>query len=1058
MTRMARRRWIQKTAAAVAAAALAVVAAPAAVAAEPYSFTTDVTEVADQRIDIAIEGTGFGDVKALPGQTEPHVYFTLIQDGADLSSVGQADTAISASVAGDGTVSDVLSVPADELDASTSYELISWPSRSFPTETNLYARADIDVDWAALFPSQFPTEPEDPAGPSEPAEPSEPTKPSPSEPAEPSEPAKPSEPAQPTEPAKPSQPAQPSEPAEPSEPEDPPAAEEGTLVWGISEAWRTYITGPIANGEFLAVEPAQLNDDNTVTWVNGSGDVDLENGSGTIEYEGGLTARGHNGLGPGGGWALNQTYSDIHVELTSTTSGVMSAEVVQPPTDYAPEYTGERVEIVDLTFAEGDLLDGIVTAHGTLTEDGADIYSRMNEDFQPGAPVDDVMFGIGIAAPEPTAPVETATEIALTATPTSAEQGETVTLSARVAPAAKGSVTFWNGSTQLGEDVAVSAANRRATLKTTDLTPGEHRLTARFAPSEDGFSPAASNDVVVTIVDAAPAKSPDTGSLEWGVRESFRTYVVGSIAHGKITAAEGATQGADNGVFSYPQAASGTTWDAENRTGTVQYAGQVTFYGHDGVLDHTIANPAIRIADGESAELVASYRGKVVVFADVDLGSAVSQDLPNGAIRFSGADTKLTDEGAVFFSYGESTFYEPGTELDRVTFTVGGASDVPPAEEPAGEQPAAQQNPPAPAPAAKPAPAASGDASAGSMTWGVSSAFVAYTTCAGKENFGYSHCANGSVTTSGVGDGYRFPQASGGDWDAETQTGTVAFSGVVNFNGYGMTMFSVANPSITVSGPNQATLNTGNTANFGSASYPLDLSTANRTVGDNGEVTWTGVRVAGSLSGGPGGGSSNSIGFDDLSFTVGTASEESFAATESGGGGGSAAYEAADTAPTTEGLEVLTKPDDIRDGGRIRVRATGFDAGDSGVLVVLYDGSGEQPVVLDEKATAAADGEVMWSGTLPKDTTGEHVLTVQGSSAAGAEIEILAATAAVTAAESDADAPAVVAAPASYITPPLVATGGLSRVEWWVIAGGLGAIALCMIVLAGRQRSLVRDA
>ncbi|MGO3253476.1 HtaA domain-containing protein, partial [Microbacterium gubbeenense] len=855
-------------------------------------------------------------------------------------------------------------------------------------------------------------------------------------------------------------PAQPSEPAEPSEPADPPAAEEGTLVWGISEAWRTYITGPIANGEFLAVEPAQLNDDNTVTWVNGSGDVDLENGSGIIEYAGGLTARGHNGLGPGGGWALNQTYSDIQVELTSTTTGVMSAEVVQPPTDYAPEYAGERIEIVDLTFGEGDLLDGIVTAHGTLTEDGADIYSRMNEDFQPGAPVDDVMFGIGVAAPEPTAPVETATEIALTATPTSAEQGEAVTLSARVAPAAKGAVTFWDGSTQLGEDVAVSAGNGRATFKTTDLPSGEHRLTARFAPAEDGFSPATSNEVVVTIVEAAPAKSPDTGSLEWGVKESFRNYVVGSIAHGKITAAEGATQGSDNGVFSYPQAASGTTWDEESRTGTVQYAGQVTFYGHDGVLNHTIANPAIRVADGKSAELVASYRGNVVVFADVDLGSAVSQDLPNGAIRFSGAGTALTHEGAAFFSYGESTFYEPGTELDRVTFTVGGASDVPPAEEPGGETPAAQQQPPAPAPAAEPAPApaASGEASAGSMTWGVSSAFVAYTTCAGKENFGYSHCANGSVATSGVGDGYRFPQASGGDWDAETQTGTVAFSGVVSFNGYGMTMFSVANPSITVSGPDQATLNTGNTANFGSASYPLDLSSASRSVGENGEVTWTGVSVSGSLSGGPGGDTSNTIGFDDLSFTVGTASAESFAATESGGDDESAAYVAADTAPTTEGLEVLTDPDDIRDGGRIRVRASGFDTGDAGVLVVLYDGKGEEPVVLDEKAVADDEGTVSWSGTLPGGTTGDHVLTVQGSAAAGAEIEILEAKTAPVLAGVSADTSAVVAAPASNVSPLLVATGGLRPLEWWVIAGGLGAIALCMILLSARQRSLAQAA
>ena len=136
------------------------------------SFTAEVTEKADEGIDVAIEGSGFDDVQALPGQTEPHAYFTLVEKDADLSEVGQADTAVSASVAEDGTVSDVLSVPADELTEGTSYEVISWPSRSFPTEENLYARTDITIDWAALFPEgQEPTDPEEPTDREDPTDP-----------------------------------------------------------------------------------------------------------------------------------------------------------------------------------------------------------------------------------------------------------------------------------------------------------------------------------------------------------------------------------------------------------------------------------------------------------------------------------------------------------------------------------------------------------------------------------------------------------------------------------------------------------------------------------------------------------------------------------------------------------------------------------------------------------------------------------------------------------------------------------------------------------------------
>ncbi|MGO1316429.1 MAG: hypothetical protein ACTMIR_05285, partial [Cellulomonadaceae bacterium] len=133
------------------------------------NFTADVTENADEGIDIAIEGSGYDDVQALPGQTEPHAYFTLIEKDSDLSDVSQTDTAISASIEADGTLSDVLSVPADELVEGTSYEVISWPSRSNPTEENLYARTDITIDWVALFPDEETPGEEEP-GEEEPGE------------------------------------------------------------------------------------------------------------------------------------------------------------------------------------------------------------------------------------------------------------------------------------------------------------------------------------------------------------------------------------------------------------------------------------------------------------------------------------------------------------------------------------------------------------------------------------------------------------------------------------------------------------------------------------------------------------------------------------------------------------------------------------------------------------------------------------------------------------------------------------------------------------------------
>lgn len=789
---MARSAWSRKTVALVIATAVAIgiplASAPAAIAAEMPSFTTAVTAIPEERIDIAIEGAGYGDVQALSGQDGPHAYFTLIEKGSDLAAVEDTRAAISANIDADGRVSDILLIPAADLDATAEYEVISWPSRSFPTDENLYARADIAVDWDALFPT-----------------------------------------------------------------------------------------------------------------------------------------------------------------------GTPDKAVVTLSADIASAY-----------------VDQTVTLTATVTPD-----------------VEDTVV--------------------------------------------EGTATFYNGTDPLG--AAVRTVDGAATLRTI-LPVGDHHITAHFAPDDEAYADSISDPVAITVTERSTE-----GSLQWGVKSNFRSYVAGNIANGRITVAEGAQQAAGNGVFTFPQASSDTDWNEQ--TGIVQYAGQVTFYGHSGALDHTVANPSIRVTSPSRADLRIEYRGSTISFATVDLSTAEKQELDGGAVRFSSAGTTLTNDGAQFFSYQGHEFYSPGEALDRITFTIGEPSDIDTGEPPTspGDVPGAPQQPEAPA-------STQSTASAGSLTWGVSSAFAAYTTCADMERFGYSHCAKGSISANGVGDGYLFPQAEGGDWNAETQTGTVKYSGVVSFLGYGMTMFSVSNPSITVSGPDSATVHTGNTASFGSTSYPLDLSSATKTVGGNGEVTWSGVGVRGSLTGGPGSGSQNSITFNDLSFTVGTASGQSFGA--SSAGGSESGYEAAPTPPSTDGLEVITPADQIRKGGRIQVQASGFDPGDSGVLVVLYpSGADSDPIVLDDAASADENGQVRWSGTLSDENQGEHVLTLQGSTDAGAEIDILEkrsapATFAPTAPNE--------AAPASAALVPLPTGGMMALWEWWVIALSLAAIAGCTSVLVVRQR------
>lgn len=826
---------------------------------------------------------------------------------------------------------------------------------------------------------------------------------------------------------------------------------DGSLSWGIRAEWRNYIglgpgtAGPGATGEMLVDGSASINDSNITTWSEGTGTVDLENGSGTVSYSGTLTYRGHPGSWYPGGWGMTQTYSDPQIELTSPTTATLSMEMTQSsviqtwPTVEEPT----RYDLVNLTFSATDLADGVVkSTSATLTEDGAWLWNNYGA-YIPGVEMDQITFSFD-AEPLPEPSVQTTT--LLSGGPATVLTGEQVELSTTVTPAVAGTVTFKNNGAVVD---TVTTKDGTASLRTDELAVGQHMFTAEFLPSDSGYLRSTSNSVSIAVDQPADSTAVQ-GSLQWGVKQSFREYLVGSIAHGSITPSDGASQASHNGVFTFPQASSGTTWNGS--TGTIQFAGLVNFYGHDGVLDVNLANPVIEVTSSSSARLKVPFGAdnELIVLAEIDLSSGNRQDLDGDAVRFSNARVTLAQTGEQYFSDptgqgSDQPFYTAGTELDRITFTIGAGSEVglvdPPVTTPKAR---AQDETPAPATTAS----GSGTAS-GSLKWGVSSYFVQYTT----QRSGSScptpsqHCAGGSIATSGVGDGWLFPQATGGSWDSATQTGTVQFSGVVTFNGYGLTMFQVANPVIRVTSATSATLYTGYSGSYGPSSVGLDLGAATKTVGENGEVTWSDVPVQGGLVGIS---ASQSIAFDPLTFTVGTPSSVSYGSTEQGEDEATT-YTAAATPPTTEGLTVLTPADRIVEGGRIEVSATGFEPNDAGVLVVLYEGTGESgPIVLDDEATADETGQVSWSGTLPEDGTGEHILTLQGSTAAGAQIDIL---------ERETDEAADLAAiapeaqgsgngPASDILP-----GGMALWEWWVAAGGLVAIAACTSTLAIRQQS-----
>ncbi len=890
----------------------------------------------------------------------------------------------------------------------------------------------------------------------------------------------------------------------------------GSLSWGFMERWRSYVTGKIAVGEITAVAPATLATDSKITtWQNATGQVDLQAGAGTITYAGGMLSQGHK-LKGSQAYQLNQVLANPQIVLSSQTSATLSMEVTQEEYAAFPGHTGERIVIADLTFAAGDLVDGQVTAKAKMTPTGAAVYG-VDSNYAAGVDLDSLQFGINAAAPEPEPEDAKPTATVLAAPPTVVE-GTEIPLSATVTPQAPGAIQFSVNGKPQGKPVQLAEGHASLNVK---LGVGAHQLGAAFIPADaTKFLPSAAESRQLQVTKRPTTPGGDdvrvtSGSLTWGVKDTWRNYVTGGIAKGRVLAKAPATLA--NGLVTWNDGASSGTVNLTRGTGSITYQGTMRSEGHRGAgedggfgLDQELQAPRITLTSPQTATLSAvvsqsSYAAFPAHDRDrIDLANLTfsAQELARGVVT---ASATLTASGAQLF--GATGNYLPGSYADNVTFSVNAAaakatsltltasarsviegSDVSVTaavtpgtvpgtvtffqdgaqidkraaksgsaattirQLPVGEhrvtarfQPKSANYAPSVASAVvtvqaiPPVPAATDGPREGALTWGVSSAMANYTT---------GPIAKGAVVTSGVGSsgaGYVFPQASAGAWDAATQTGTVQYTGSVTFTGHkGLLSVGVSDPVITVSGGAAATISGGGNT------WPLDLASATKTIGTDGSVTWSGVPVNGSFTGGSGGGSQYSLGIDPLTFTVGAPSSVGYGSTTTEDE--KPKRTAADTAPALTGVTVLTEAKKIRPGGRIEITANGFDAKDEGVLVVLYAAGQAGPMVLDEEAKADERGVVSWSGTLPKETKGKHVITLQGSIDAGAPIDIRVPKAAKNAPAQEAEleimnapvAAAIGAAPAS----------ASSEWQWWASAGGLVVIASCMSLLVMRQRRL----
>lgn len=222
----------------------------------------------------------------------------------------------------------------------------------------------------------------------------------------------------------------------------------------------------------------------------------------------------------------------------------------------------------------------------------------------------------------------------------------------------------WQSKLPSAGDWVNIAGATTATYRVTEAQLGASGIQYRavFSNSEGNATTAAAT---LTVKKPEPPKATQAGSLTWGVKASFRSYIVSPTAKGSISLSGASTSG---GAFVFGQ--SSADWNADAGTGSAGYSGAVRFTGHSGVLDLTLANPAITVTSPSSATLSISVNGSRITIGTVNLAAGTKSPV-TGGVAYSGVPVTLTGAGAAVFSYGSSQFYAPGTAMDPVSFVIG---------------------------------------------------------------------------------------------------------------------------------------------------------------------------------------------------------------------------------------------------------------------------------------------------------------------------------------------------------------------------------------------------
>lgn len=495
--------------------------------------------------------------------------------------------------------------------------------------------------------------------------------------------------------------------------------------WGIKQSYRQYIQGPVAKGGWGGDGIGFTGDK---TGANGAFKFSpqkpqVTGDTVTVPLNGVLHFNGHN---YGGEDLLDMTLSDWKIRANGNKADILVDYVSYESDMVTKTKKGDKITGDDEVIATIKLAKPVNTASGavdlsgstTLTEGGHRLFlaydAGISMDPTSGGVALDGSCGSGSGSGAGTGPgskrplttidgnftgfnkeamsILSETNDTMNALTTFmgntqafldeyesfVKRGGGNTVSGGSASGGTTSHTSSPSGNSAGNSTKSNADATGASHGTSEKTSGNNKKAAshsgngsprRAAVAGDG----ANRDAGGAGSKCAAVKSVESGEAAWAVKESFQSYITGSIAKGKWDL-NGV--GFNSGQFQFT--ANGGNVDTDAKQGSISYGGTLHFTGHNGILDLSISNPEIQF-EGESGKLVADVRSSTMEGEKKDFGRTVladlsftSLDVSDGSARGK-ADVSLTSDGSMAFA----EFYEVGTKLAPISFSsqLGGQGD-----------------------------------------------------------------------------------------------------------------------------------------------------------------------------------------------------------------------------------------------------------------------------------------------------------------------------------------------------------------------------------------------